>query len=138
MMDIGVMIARQINEANMQDRATIYRPPDVASATRAPSGAIESDYPDDWQVVAENARLRIVSATSGIHMGREEFGGGKEQSTTLFDPAFAIGTDIDATCRFRLTDSPSKPDLIGADFDVVSVTPEDSQITVLATRTVKQ
>jgi hypothetical protein len=116
------------------DTWTVYRPPDPATATRKPSGAIDDTYPTQWTVVETNARCRIAeSRLSGV----ERAGAGKPQATASYDVHVLWNAVIDETCRARVTASPNNPQLVGVDFDVkeAPLTTNPAERIIQATRT---
>lgn len=86
-------------------------------------------YPSAWSAAA-NVPCLINPAR---YKGQELFGAGKRQATSYYDVMFPLDTQIDETCRFRVTKATIDPQLAGVDFDVIEV-PFDSLATLRTAR----
>jgi hypothetical protein len=105
---------RKVANMALPDRCTIYTPPDPATATRTPGGAIKDTYPTYWQKV-ERVACRVTPIQ---RIGMEGAGAGTVQAIARHAIAFGPSVVIDETCRVRITASKYNPQLIGTDFDV--------------------
>jgi hypothetical protein len=55
--------------------------------------------------------------------GTERLGAGKPQTTSFLRVSFPYDTEINETCRFRITAAKFNTHLVGLDFDVLEVPP---------------
>ena len=118
------------DSGELPDTCTIYRPPNPATATRKPSGAIADTYPTDWQTVEAGVKCRVEESRLS---GTERAGAGTVQATGFYLVVFDADTVIDATCQIKVTASLYSPLLVGMDLDV-----KDAPVTSYAVQRVIQ